>query len=274
MDAGYSIDSLTFDVPSATSITSTVLNTNGYTLILGANGLTLASTSTSSATINGTGFVVLLSSQNWANNSSSLALTVNTPITASSGSTTLTLNGTGTGGVVLSGTIGDGNGGGTLGLIFNQAGVTQLDGSNTYSGGTTLTSGTLLLNNGAAGVMTSSAIGTGPLAINGGTIDATVSGITLGTNNVQTWNGSFAYGGTNSLNLGIGAVSITGNGGTPFTETITANAVNAGTTLTIGGPISLAGSVAAADTLAVAAPATSRSAAQFPTAAARAHRSA
>ena len=55
-------------------------------------------------------------------------------------------------------------------------------GANTYNGGTTLFSGQL--NVGEA-----SALGTGPLTINGGTIDNTSgSDITLSANNAQNWN--------------------------------------------------------------------------------------
>ena len=55
LDANYNIHSLTFDVPAVTTITSTVINTNGDSLTIGAGGLTVASTSNSSGTINGTG---------------------------------------------------------------------------------------------------------------------------------------------------------------------------------------------------------------------------
>ena len=75
-------------------------------------------------------------------------------------------------------------------------------------------------------------------------------------NNVQTWGpatagptSGFAYGGTGSLNLGTGAVTITGDTSTAFTETLTANG---SATLTVGGTVSLASTVTAADTLAVA----------------------
>ena len=136
-------------------------------------------------------------------------------------------------------------------------GTQILSGTNTYAGATTLTSGTL-------GLDSASAIGASTLNINGGTIDNLTSPsapVTLTTNNLQTWGpapagstGSFAFGGTGSLNLGTGAVTISGDGGTPFTETITANVVNPGASLTVGGPIALATSAAAADTLAVTGP--------------------
>ncbi len=112
--------------------------------------------------------------------------------------------------------------------LSNTAGTTTLAGANTYNGGTTLSGGTLLINDGAAATAGSSAIGTGPLTITGGAIDSTLSGVTLGTNNTENWNGSFTFNGTDSLNLGTGAVTL----GTTPTVTVNAN------TLTVGGSIS------------------------------------
>ena len=193
------------------------------------------------------------------------------------------------------------NGGGTTnneGLVNKiGAGTLALSGANSYSGGTTLTAGTLALNNGgvagpasqsvtltngsnsftatsttglfvgeavtgpglvtgteitaintSSGLVTlsgqyvasngtqtvsfgaDSALGTGALTINGGSLDNTGSGpVTLATNNAQTWAANFGFAGTNSLNLGTGAVTITGN------RTVTTAGTGA---LTVGGVIS------------------------------------
>src|SRR5204863_394489 len=100
-------------------------------------------------------------------------------------------------------------------------------GANTYSGGTTLASGTTLRINNAT------ALGTGTFTINGGTIDNTTgASITLSNNNAQTWNGDFTFTGTRSLNMGTGVISLGTTAGT--TRTITVN----GSTLTEGGVIS------------------------------------
>ncbi len=136
-------------------------------------------------------------SQSWANNSNSQNLTVGTPITAAAGPTNLTLNGTGTGGVTLSGGIADGNGG-PLALNFGQAGVTLLLGSNTYSGGTTVSAGTLQLG-GTAALPTGQA-----LTVNGGTLD--LNGFSL---SVAALNGSAGT----IQSSGAAALLTTGAGG-------------------------------------------------------------
>jgi fibronectin-binding autotransporter adhesin len=109
-------------------------------------------------------------------------------------------------------------------LVKSGTGSLTISSTNSYSGGTTLNAGTLNINS-------ATAIGTGPLIINGGTIDNTSSGaVTLTTNNIQTWNTpTITFGGTNSLNMGTGTVALSG---TNTTTTITT--VGTGT-LTVGG---------------------------------------
>jgi autotransporter-associated beta strand protein len=114
--------------------------------------------------------------------------------------------------------------GGSGSLVQSGTGNLTLSSANTYSGGTTLNSGTLVLNN-------STAIGTGALTINGGSLNNTSgASITLTSNNSQSWNGNFAFTGTNDLNLGTGAVTL----GNSASRTVTVNSGN----LTVGGVIS------------------------------------
>ena len=130
-----------------TQIVNTKVNLQSYTLGLGNGGLTLAAGSSSSATLS-SGTVAVLGSQSWANNSNSETLTVGS-VVSSSGATTLSFNGAGTGGVNLNGVLSDGPGG-ALSLVFNQAGVTALNTANTFSGGVTISSGTVQLGNNGA----------------------------------------------------------------------------------------------------------------------------
>jgi autotransporter-associated beta strand protein len=117
------------------------------------------------------------------------------------------------------------NGSGTLTLSKTGSGSLTLSGANTYSGGTNLNAGTLNINGTAAIGATASR-----LTIAGGTtIDNSSGGpITLANNNTQTWNGNFTFTGTQSLNMGTGAVTL---GATPQI-TVSSN------TLTEGGVIS------------------------------------
>ena len=147
LEAAYSIKGLTIAVPASVGIGTTVINPNGKTLTIGADGLTLAGTSASSATL-AAGSVRLSANQNWANNSNSMPLTVNSSVAAVTGTTTLTINGAGTGGVTLAGALSDG--GGRLAVVFNQAGITQLNAANTFTGGVTINGGVVQLGNSAA----------------------------------------------------------------------------------------------------------------------------
>ncbi|MEA3212062.1 MAG: hypothetical protein QOE70_5119 [Chthoniobacter sp.] len=104
------------------------------------------------------------------------------------------------------------------------AGALTLSGANTHTGGTTLTTGTLNINN-----ATALGAAAGAFTIAGGTIDNTsAAAITLTNNNAQNWNGNFTFTGTKDLNLGTGAVAL--NAARQVTVS--------GGTLTVGGAIS------------------------------------
>ena len=120
---------------------------------------------------------------------------------------------------------------GDMAVTKQNNGALTLSTSNSYTGGITLSAGTLNINNAGSGG-TSSAIGTGAFTIIGGTLDNTSgSDITLSTNNAQAWNGDFIFTGSKSLNMGTGAVSLSAS------RIITVN----GGTLTAGGIISGSG---------------------------------
>ena len=118
--------------------------------------------------------------------------------------------------------------GGITSLAKSGSGVLALSGPNTYSGGTTLSAGQLNINDGGTS-SADSAIGTGPLTINGGTLGNTGSGdVTLLPNNPQFWNGNFGYAGAGyNLNLGTG----------PVTPSASRQINVSANTLTVGGVI-------------------------------------
>jgi len=107
-------------------------------------------------------------------------------------------------------------------LAKSGIGTLVLSGINTFTGGMTLSGGTLDINN-------ASALGTGIFTVSSlSTIDNTSGGaITNSKNNPQSWAGDFTFTGSNSLNLGTGAVTLTGN----------TNITTTASTLTIGGGI-------------------------------------
>ncbi len=241
LDSSYSINSLTFAVPFATSIASVGINTNGNLLAIGSGGLTLASTSNAGVSINGSGSVIVNGSQIWANNSNSQTLTVSAPISSQSGATTLTLNGTGTGGVVLGGQTSNGVSGGTLSLALNNVGTVTLGGSsaNTYSGGTTI-SGGLVQMAGANG------LGIGALTANAGTLDLAGFSQAVGSFSGAAgtiWNNSGA--GLSTLSVGAGGGTYSGliadNDGVHTGGTVAVNVTNAGGELTLTGPNTYSG---------------------------------
>jgi autotransporter-associated beta strand protein len=111
---------------------------------------------------------------------------------------------------------------GAYALTKNGSGTLTFSNANTYSGGTALNAGKLNINNASA--LGASA---GTFTINGGTIDNTSGGTIITVNNPQLWNADFTFSGTNNLNLGAGAVSLSAS------RQVTTNA----NTLTIGGVI-------------------------------------
>ena len=156
-------------------------------------------------------------------------LTLAGTVTGADFAGTRTLAATGAAGTttVISGVI-DEAAHGTVAVTKDGAGTLTLSGANGYAGGTTLSAGTLNINN-------ATALGTGAFTIaDSTTLDCTVggAGITLTSAGAETWNGNFIFTGTSDLNLGTGTVAL---GGVTRTVTTTAN------TLTVGGIVSSTG---------------------------------
>jgi hypothetical protein len=171
------------------------------------------------------------------------ALNFGGAISSAGGAVTLTLAGSNTGTNTINGGISNGSGSNSVAISVTGANWT-IAGTNSYSGGTTVSGGTLTLggtNSSAGGVVVSSsgqlnvnsngALGSGTLEIaSGATIDSTVSGVSVSTAPPIKVDGSFTFGGTNSLNLGTGSVTFSSS-----TPTVTLN--GNGSTLTVGSPV-------------------------------------
>ena len=125
------------------------------------------------------------------------------------------------------------NGGG-YSLTKTGAGVLTLSGENTFSGGTTLSAGTLKLGASTfvvGGAIISSPVGTGLLTLNGGTLSDSANALTLAN--------AVSVGGTVTLGNSTGSITINGSGLTnPTGVTLTNNTtLSIGDTATITSPI-------------------------------------
>ncbi len=165
------------------------------------------------------------------------------------GAFNLTINNRVAGGMTLSNTVGGVNNTGTISNVGIGAGTTlisgnigsnvtdviqnsatsalTLSGTNTFTGGVDLMAGTLTL-----GSTTALGATGGALTITGGTtLNSSVANLVNANNNAVVMNGDFTFTGTQSLNLGTGAVSLGSTAGARQI-TVTAN------TLTLGGVVS------------------------------------
>lgn len=225
-----------------TSTSATGIKTfNNGTLTVGSLDVT-ANTGTYSLRNNTAATTSTLTLGGAGNNGNSVSGTATDLLFAATGGTLQLLSGAGTLNVALgqsgtfdaAGTINISagiSGGSSFAITKTGNGTLALQGTNTFSGGLVLSTGTLSLENG--GTAASSALGTGTFTINGGTLqNGGAAAVTIATNNAQTWGGDFTFAGTgnSSLNLGTGAVTLTGN------RTIL-NMTGTTATLTVGGAI-------------------------------------
>ena len=186
-------------IGDGTTATATLTLTN-TALSIGSSGITMFANA-GAATLT-SGSVKMGASQSWSNDSSNL-LTISSAVTNTGNSTpfTLTLNGSGTGGTTIGGIISNGGATGTTALIVNRPnGVATLSAANTFTGGTTLTSGTLRLS--GLGTLGGTS---GALTVNGGTLD--LNGTSQGVGNFTGSGGTILNNST-----GTNVVLTIGNG--------------------------------------------------------------
>lgn len=233
LSGGVTVSSLVFDTATAAAYTigAGAVGTDTLTLDNGGN-ITMNSTVENDQLINAN--IVLgndaTASTYIINNGSPLgSLEVAGAITGATGGVqgAKTINVNGATATNLSGNISDG-GALSVGITKNGAGTLTLSGDNTYTGATTVNSGTLNIHS-------ATAIGTGQLNLSGGTFDNTSgSALTLANNNAIAWGNNISgifFGGSNDLDLGSGAVTLNLAAG-GATNTLTLNGT--GVTLTMG----------------------------------------
>ena len=160
----------TIDSSSSTAQTLT-LGSGGLVVSTGAGAVTIGN---STNTLN----VALSAGQSWSNATANTVTVVNgITSTGTSGTRALVLSGAGTGGFTLNGVIGNGGLGGTISLQDNSSGTSTLSAANTYTGGTWLSTGTLVANVADTGSGTSATAGAlgagGIISFRGGTLQFT-----------------------------------------------------------------------------------------------------
>lgn len=154
LDQAFTIDGLTFvGTGSSNTAGSSIGAGSGGTLQINGGGITVNAGSGAN-TISAP--VTIGAAQSWTNNSSNL-LTIGTGSTNNGG---FLLTVAGSGNTTISGALG-GNGG----LTQSASGTLTLSGSNTYTGATTINTGTLAISNAAA------LAGSGTVNLVGGTLD-------------------------------------------------------------------------------------------------------
>ncbi|MDO8675227.1 MAG: filamentous hemagglutinin N-terminal domain-containing protein [Candidatus Omnitrophota bacterium] len=200
-----------------TTLTAGILNINN------ATALSTGTFTITAGTINNTsGGSITLSNNNAQNWNGNFTFTGTNALNLGTGAVTLSASRQVTASASTL-TVGGAISGDTFALTKAGTGTLTLSGVNTFTGGTTLSAGTLNINN-------AQALGTvaGTFTITTGTIDNTSGSSITTLNYPQSWNGNFTFTGTNALNLGTGAVTLSAS------RQVTASA----STLTVGGAIS------------------------------------
>ena len=215
------------------------VGSGGVLVVAGSGAVTIGLGSTQGAN--------LTSSQNWTNNSDNpLAVTriaVDDAATTANGTYTLTFNGSGAGGFTNTNGMHDvltaASAVKKLAVTINTSnGATEIATSSTFSGGTTLTAGTVRYTNvdGTVGAIINSSFGTGSLTLNGGRVTSNANA--TGTKNILnpvTIGGDVTLGATTTYTGGLNFNAAVGLGAVNRTLTTDSNATFSGVVSGSGG---------------------------------------
>jgi autotransporter-associated beta strand protein len=225
VDANRNIGGISFGNTSAFGFTLTggnlLLSNAGVIQTLAANGAHM-DTVASAIAIQDDGGSASFTALSTNNNSLLNIAGAVTGVSTAGNTTTLNLNGTNLGGNVITGIIGDGSLGGKLALTKSAAGTWQLNGANTYTGTTTLTLGTLVVDH-------ASALGVGGnITFGGGTLQYTA------TSAGQDWSTRFK-------NTTAGGILLNTNGSDVTLAGVIDSSNTAGLTKSGGATLTLSG---------------------------------
>jgi autotransporter-associated beta strand protein len=201
-------DSVTTDIASFGSLNGAAVNpnlaaarsVNGVSFLSGAfsynifgSSLTIGASGISNAATNGEGFANALrisANQAWTNNGGSLDFVAVDLNATSAAGRTLTVTGSGT--TTISGVIQNSFAGSTGNLTYTRTGTLNLQGTNTYTGTTTLSGGTI-------GIGNNSAFGTSAVTLGNTILQATGADRSLSNNVSYTATTGATMAGTQSL---------------------------------------------------------------------------
>lgn len=221
LGAARSAGLLTF---AADASAYTIGSSGGFTLNIGANGISNLGTATQTLNLN----ITMSSAQSWTTASGGLLLVNGSFVDINStAATNRTLTIAGAGNTTINAVVRNSFAGSGGNLTFGGTGVLTLNGNNTYTGNTTVNNGgTLALGH-------ANALGTGSVnltAVAGAKIDnVTGAPLALATNNAMQWGANFTFIGSNNLTLGTGAIGMNAS------RAVTVQA----STLTINGEIDI-----------------------------------
>lgn len=220
----------TITVTGARVASSLTFSANVATTVSGGTSLTIGGTGTSSGILANSSAASVLSTPlilnsavsafNFSNSGAGLLTIGATTGAASSGTQFINVGSGSTGGITLNGVIGNGAGGGNVGLVIDSSGsgITTISGANTFTGGVSIRSGTVTVSVSNSGT-TNGAFGPSSVAASLGHTSGSANAMILSGNTISNPITVVAGSTGNTLTLG----NSTATNGATFSGAITMN---------------------------------------------------